>query len=79
LVSAGHDVVTVSRLGRPYYREHASWAQVTSVIVDREAEDAAGTFGERVADLEADTVVDLICFEPDSASQLVEALPCVSA
>ncbi|MGO9963311.1 MAG: NAD-dependent epimerase/dehydratase family protein [Acidimicrobiales bacterium] len=74
LVSAGHDVVTVSRHGRPYYREHASWAQVTSVIVDREAEDAAGTFGERVADLEADTVVDLICFEPDSASQLVEAL-----
>ena len=74
LVSAGHDVVTLSRRGRPHYREHASWAQVTSVIVDRDAEDAAGTFGRRVADLEADAVVDLICFEPDSAVQLVEAL-----
>ena len=74
LVSAGHDVVTLSRHGRPHYREDASWARVTSVIVDREAEDAAGTFGQRVADLKADTVVDLICFEPGSALQLVEAL-----
>jgi nucleoside-diphosphate-sugar epimerase len=44
------------------------------VIADREAEEAVGTFGQRVADLGADTVVDLICFEPDSALQLVEAL-----
>ena len=56
-------------LSQTYWRLHKN----------TEAEDAAGTFGERVADLEADTVVDLICFEPDSASQLVEALPCVSA
>ena len=74
LVRAGHDVVSLSRHRRPYYREHASWAQVTSVSVDRDAEDAAGTFGQRVADLKADAVVDLICFEPDSALQLVEAL-----
>ena len=74
LVSAGHDVVTLSRHARPYYREHASWTQVTNVTVDRDAEEAAGTFGPRVADFEADAVVDLICFEPDSARQLVEAL-----
>jgi nucleoside-diphosphate-sugar epimerase len=42
--------------------------------VDREAEDATGTFGPRIADLGADAVVDLICFEPDSDRQLVEAL-----
>jgi nucleoside-diphosphate-sugar epimerase len=47
---------------------------VIKVTVDRDADDAAGTFGRRVADLEADAVVDLICFEPDSARQLVEAL-----
>jgi nucleoside-diphosphate-sugar epimerase len=74
LVAAGHDVVALSRRARPYYREHASWTQVTNVRVDRNADDAAGTFGRRVADLEADAVVDLICFEPDSARQLVEAL-----
>ncbi|MGO8722628.1 MAG: NAD-dependent epimerase/dehydratase family protein, partial [Acidimicrobiales bacterium] len=74
LVGAGHDVVTLSRHARPYYREHASWTQVTNVTVDRDAEDAAGTFGPRVADFGADAVVDLICFEPDSARRLVEAL-----
>jgi nucleoside-diphosphate-sugar epimerase len=74
LVEAGDDVIALSRHGRPRYGEHASWAQVTNVMVDREAEEAAGTFGRRVADLEADAVVDLICFETDSARQLVEAL-----
>jgi nucleoside-diphosphate-sugar epimerase len=42
--------------------------------VDREAEEAAGTFGKRVAALKADVVVDMICFTPDSAAALVEAL-----
>jgi nucleoside-diphosphate-sugar epimerase len=42
--------------------------------VDREAEDAAGTFGARIRDLRADVVIDLICFTEDSARQLGEAL-----
>jgi nucleoside-diphosphate-sugar epimerase len=74
LVQAGHEVVALSRHGHPIYREHPSWAQVSTVTVDREAEDAAGTFGARVAELEPDAVVDLICFEPASARRLVEAL-----
>ena len=74
LVEAGHDVIALSRQGRPRYHEHPSWAQVTSETVDRDSEEAAGNFGSRVADLEADVVVDLICFEPDSARQLVKAL-----
>jgi nucleoside-diphosphate-sugar epimerase len=68
-------VVALSRTGgQPHYREHPCWAQVAHCEADREAEEAAGTFGRRVADLEADAVVDLICFEPASAAQLVEAL-----
>jgi nucleoside-diphosphate-sugar epimerase len=74
LVNAGHDVVALSRHGRPRYGTNESWAKVTEVTVDREAEDQAGVFGRRVAEIDADVVVDLICFEPDSASQLVEAL-----
>jgi nucleoside-diphosphate-sugar epimerase len=74
LVSAGHEVVAISRHGRPAYREHVSWAQVTRVTLDREAEDAAGSFGGQIAALEADAVVDLICYEPESAEQLVGAL-----
>jgi nucleoside-diphosphate-sugar epimerase len=42
--------------------------------VDRDAEDAAGTFGQRVALLDADVVIDMICFSPESAAALVEAL-----
>ncbi len=74
LVEGGHEVVALSRHGIPRYREHSSWAQVTSETLDRESEEAAGTFGLRVAEFAADAVVDLICFEPNSARQLVEAL-----
>ena len=42
--------------------------------MDRAAEDVAGTFGKRVAALKAEVVVDMICFTPDSADSLVEAL-----
>jgi nucleoside-diphosphate-sugar epimerase len=44
------------------------------VAVDRDAEDAAGTFGARIAALGADAVIDMICFTPESARQLVDAL-----
>jgi nucleoside-diphosphate-sugar epimerase len=47
---------------------------VTQVTVDRDAGDAAGTFGDRVAALRPDVVIDLICFTAASAAQLVEAL-----
>jgi nucleoside-diphosphate-sugar epimerase len=42
--------------------------------VDREAEDHSGVFGARLADLRPDAVIDLMCFTPDSAQQLVDAL-----
>ena len=74
LVEAGHDVTVLTRGKAEPYRSHAAWGRVTTVTVDRDAEDAAGTFGARLRDLEPDIVVDLICFTPDSARQLVEAL-----
>jgi nucleoside-diphosphate-sugar epimerase len=47
---------------------------VTRVTVDRDAEDAEGTFGARVAALRPDVVIDLVCFTAASAQQLVDAL-----
>jgi nucleoside-diphosphate-sugar epimerase len=44
------------------------------LTVDRDAEDEAGTFGARVADLRPDVVIDLICFTAASARQLIDAL-----
>lgn len=74
LVRAGHEVVSVSRGHRTAYAESPEWQQVQQVVADREAEDRAGTFGARVADLRPDVVVDLVCFTTDSATALVERL-----
>jgi nucleoside-diphosphate-sugar epimerase len=74
LVQAGHQVVVLSRGERTPYRASSAWNRVERVQVDRDAEDAAGTFGERVRALGADAVVDLICFTEESARQLGEAL-----
>ena len=74
LVRAGHEVVNLARGAAAPYVDDEAWSEVELVRVDRAAEDAAGTFGRRVAALEADAVVDMICFTPDSAAALVEAL-----
>jgi len=74
LVEAGHEVINISRNQRQPYRAHGAWKSVRQVMADREAEDAAGSFGRRVRDLKPDAVVDMICFTLDSARQLTEAL-----
>ena len=74
LVTAGHDVVAVSRGTREPSHPHPAWDRVQRVALDREAEELTGRFGEHVAALGADVVVDLVCFTPASAEHLVEAL-----
>lgn len=74
LVEAGHEVINISRGTRAPYQGHAAWQTVQQVSADRDAEDAAGAFGRRVRDLRPDVVIDMICFEMESARQLVEAL-----
>lgn len=74
LVHAGHEVVALSRGQRQPYRPDGAWTFVQQETLDRTAEEAAGTFGQRVGALRPDAVVDLICFREDSARQIVEAL-----
>ncbi len=74
LLDGGHEVVAVSRGGREPYHPNPQWNAVTRVTADRDAEDAAGTFGARIAALRPDVVIDLICFTAPSAGQLVDAL-----
>ena len=74
LVRAGHDVVNLTRGARAHYVNDDAWSEVEQIQVDRAVDDAAGRFGQRVATLEADVVVDMICFTPESAAALVEAL-----
>ena len=74
LVRGGHEVIAMSRGTRDPYHVSPQWESVTRVTVDRDAEDEAGTFGTRVANLRPDVVIDLICFTAASARQLIDAL-----
>jgi nucleoside-diphosphate-sugar epimerase len=74
LVAAGHEVVAVSRGQREPYRPHGAWAAVRQIVLDRDAEEASGRFGQHVRELEPDVVIDMICFTLASARQLVDAL-----
>jgi nucleoside-diphosphate-sugar epimerase len=74
LVEHGHEVVNVTRGQSEPYLPSAAWKGVQQVTADRESEDRAGTFGQRIRDLKPDVVVDLICFTEDSTRQLVAAL-----
>jgi nucleoside-diphosphate-sugar epimerase len=74
LVHAGHEVIVASRGERQPYHANPAWDAVRRIEIDRAAEDASRTFASRIAALDADAVIDLICFTPESAKQLVDAL-----
>lgn len=71
---AGHEVVNISRGTAKPYSAAPEWQKVRQVVADRQQEDREDTFGERVAGLGADVVVDLVCFTLDSATSLVDRL-----
>lgn len=74
LVAAGHAVINVSRQARSVYFAHPAWSAVTQVNLDRTSLEANSAFGAAIAELQPDIVIDMICFHPDSAAQMVQAL-----
>lgn len=74
LVQAGHEVICVARGEHAPYRADDAWRSVRAVKIDREAAEREASFGRQIRQLEADVVIDLICFTQTSAGQLVEAL-----
>jgi nucleoside-diphosphate-sugar epimerase len=74
LADAGHDVICVCRGVREPYREHPAWRSIRYLRIDRAAEEQAGNFGDRIAELDAEVIIDLTCYHPGSAEQLVHAL-----
>ena len=74
LVDQGHDVVSVSRGLAKSYIHNTAWDRVEQVTVDRQEEEKAGTFVNRIVDLKPDIVIDLISFNLASTRPLVEAL-----
>jgi nucleoside-diphosphate-sugar epimerase len=70
LVRAGHQVVAISRGTREPYTPAPEWRAVERLTDDR----AAAGFEERIAALRADAVIDMVCFTPEEAQRLVDAL-----
>jgi nucleoside-diphosphate-sugar epimerase len=70
LVRAGHEVVAISRGTREPYSPAPEWSAVERLTDDR----AAPGFEDRVAALGADACVDMVCFTPEEAQRLVDAL-----
>jgi nucleoside-diphosphate-sugar epimerase len=74
LVRAGHEVVAMSRGRQQPYHADDAWSSVESVRIDRAAADADGSFVDAVLASRPDAVIDMICFEPASATALVSGL-----
>jgi nucleoside-diphosphate-sugar epimerase len=74
LVDLGHEVVNVSRGSAKPYHSHYAWSHVENVALDRAAEEEAGQFGVKIANLNPDIVVDMIAFDLSSTKQIVGAL-----
>ena len=74
LVRGGHTAVCVSRRQRQPYVVDDCWEHVDYAVIDRTAEEQRGQFGERIAALRPDAVIDLTCYTLESAVQLSDAL-----
>ena len=74
LIEAGFKVTVVTRNKREPYTPHGAWKSVQFAVHDRYPEEKAGIFGPNILTLNPDIVIDMICFELESARHLVEAL-----
>jgi nucleoside-diphosphate-sugar epimerase len=79
LIESDCEVAVISRQKRPRYPADemagkAAWERVEWVGLDRAEAEATGDFGTRIAALKPDVVIDMICYQPHSARQLLDAL-----
>jgi len=70
LVNAGYEVVNVTRGSSTPYFEDRAWKKVTSVTMDRNDP----MFEEILQKLNADIVVDLVCFNLEQTRRMTEIL-----
>ena len=74
LVAEGFDVISISRKIRKPYTNNVAWKKVRQLYMDRTKLERNNVFGLRIAKLKPDILIDLICFNLQSAEQLVLAL-----
>jgi nucleoside-diphosphate-sugar epimerase len=74
LTLSGHEVQVVARKPSPQYADsRLGWGQVEWIVADRGAEETDDTWAKRMRALDADVVVDLICYTPEQNRVMVEA------
>lgn len=74
LVAGGHEVSVVARNPQPQYTHPSlAWGQVEWIVADRKAEEQDDTWLRRMEAIDADVVMDLICFTPGQNRLMVEA------
>ncbi|MCO5235118.1 MAG: NAD-dependent epimerase/dehydratase family protein [Chitinophagaceae bacterium] len=74
LIDAGHEVTVVSRKEREPYLLHPAWRGVKQVQLDRNAPTQKGSFGKSIAEMNPEVVIDMICFDKNTAMEMTEAL-----
>ena len=74
LIRRRHEVIAISRGTRRPYQWFPEWDQVEHAVIDRDRFDRDGSFGKSICDLQPEAVIDLICFDRNSAASLVDAL-----
>lgn len=74
LVNAGHHVVSVSRNQRQPYILHPAWNEVQQVSLNRGNSDQEADFVNQIISTRPDIVIDMICFNRDTAEEMVKGL-----
>ncbi|MBO3798325.1 MAG: NAD-dependent epimerase/dehydratase family protein [Thermoproteota archaeon] len=77
LVLRGYEVQVLARNPRPRYGgadTEALWSRVEWIVADRIMEEKNGLWGKRMAAVDADVVIDLICYTPEQNRMIVESL-----
>ncbi|WP_340013112.1 NAD-dependent epimerase/dehydratase family protein [Paenibacillus sp. FSL K6-1318] len=61
LIRAGHEVINITRGQSSPYKADPTWKDIKPIVLDREKH-SNGDFAKKIAELNADIVVDLINF-----------------
>jgi nucleoside-diphosphate-sugar epimerase len=73
LTSKGHEVTVVARRSEPQYvRPDLGWKSVRWITADRSADEKTGTWAKRMAAIQTDVVMDLICYTPEQNQVMYE-------
>jgi nucleoside-diphosphate-sugar epimerase len=75
LVIAGYEVSVIARHAQPRHTDpRLAWPAVNWILADKKAEEASGEWTKRLAAMETDVVIDLLCYRMEQAEMIVKAL-----